>query len=157
MFNMKLICQVKYRGQLSMKKKKEEESHFQVKMHDFVDTFSKQFFLFVLLLNLGERISFGMRINSSYFSVLTKLKALHPSIYEAGSKGPQVKEQGKVICHLLRWSPWTIDFLIISPCKLYTCSNECICHRTLWGTQQSFYWILKFLRPLITLKTIYSY
>lgn len=114
-------------------------------------------FLCVLLLNPDQRISFGMRINSSCFAVLTKPEALNPSIYEAGPKEPQVKEQGKVICHLLHWSLWTIDSLIISPCKLSTCPNGSICHRALWGRQQLFHWILKFLRPLITLKTIYSY
>lgn len=81
--------------------KYQEESHFQVKIHDFVDTFSNQVFFYVSLLHPGERISFGIRINSSYFLVLTKPEALHPSIYEACPKGPQVKEQWKVICHLL--------------------------------------------------------
>lgn len=118
---------------------------------------ASRFSYFLLLLYPGERISFGIRINSSYFSVLTKPEALHLSIYETGPQGPQAKEQGKVICHLLHWSPWTIDFLIISPCKLSTCPNGCICHKALWGTQQLFYRILKFLMPLITLKIIYSY
>lgn len=137
--------------------KYQEESLFQVKMHDFVDTVSNQFFYSVSLLHPWKWISFGIRKNSSYFLPLTKPESLHPSIYVAGPKGPQVKEKGKVICHLLHWSPWTIDSLIISPCKLSMCPNDCICHRVLWGTQQLFYWILKFLRPLITLKTIYSY
>lgn len=87
--------------QLEMKNNEERGSHFQVKAHDVADTFIEHFYLFVLLLNPSQRISFGMRINSSYFSVLTKPEALNPSIYEAGPEGPQVKEQGKVICHLL--------------------------------------------------------